>query len=195
MQKERLYNHKYWSPSDGECTLDNPIVWDNLKKYVYAIIKSTPYITKNNFIEAEDVLILVKDELMHMHPTQYGGGKFEPISFLCKKISTQIGREWWKYLKTVMPHEFDRLRSLQKEIRSKARAEGKYKNTESRLNKAQQKKLRSEIAEPYLVQLVYHYLRHNTGIKYSFEEIRAQFPHLIEQKRQEVIKRRIKNAV
>lgn len=106
-----IVSTRYWNEADGVCSLSNPIVFNNLKPYVYFIIKKSPFITKKNFIEAEEVLLSTMDSIKDIPLSDYGSEEYTPIQWLCKKVATQIGREWWKYLKSMQPETYDRLKA------------------------------------------------------------------------------------
>lgn len=69
----------------------------------------------------------------------------------------------------------------------------KYKEAVKRANKTNQQKQREEITDHYILQLVYNNLKYQTGLKYFFEEIRRDYPHLIEKKRNKILSNRAKN--
>jgi len=182
--------YTYYYPEDGECSLDNPIVWQRLETYIYRLVKFTPYITEKHAINATDVLLQVKENLGHLKPFQYGDEHTDPITFLIKKINTQTGREWWRYLKNDRPLEYARLRELSRVSNKDRYHERKRDGYFIESGKKLQKNNRDKINISYLCSLIYHDLRNSTGVKYSFEEIKIQFPYLIEQKRETIIAKR-----
>lgn len=176
----------YYFLEDGECSLNNPIVRKRLANYVYKLIRFTGWIYKKNFIDPEDVFIEVQEEIKDLSPIEYGAKEnTDAITFLIKKINTQVGREWWKYLKVMAPAYYDKLKEQQKHPKN---ISGK-RNTDKKV----QQKMRQELTDSYLIQCVYNNLKYQTGMKYTFDEIRTTFPHLIEQKRDSIMKERNKN--
>lgn len=190
--------YTYYYIEDGECSLDNPIVWKRLLLYVSRVIRFTPWIKVKGFIEPVDILLAVKNEIKHLKPFQYGDENTDAITFLIKKINTQTGREWWKYLKSEQPWEFERLRALQKannKIRySERHFRPEVKKKIDKANKKNQQNNRDALTDHYIIGCVYNNLKHQTGVKYTFDEIRKQFPYLIEQKRESILLRRQKKA-
>lgn len=179
----------YYYIEDGECSLKNPVVFKRLISYVYKVIRFTKWIHKKSFVDAETVLIEVQDELKDLRPFQYGDEKTDAITFLIKKINTQVGREWWKYLKINEPYKYNKLVGMQKTC-SKERA---VTRSQKESNKKMQAKRREDISESYLLMLIQANLRYQTGMKYTFDEIRVQYPNLIEEKRSQIEYRRIKS--
>lgn len=182
-------NIDYWRPEFGECSLNNPIVWKRLRYCVNSVISRTKWIHNKKFVEPDDILLQVQEDIKHLHPSMYGSETYTPIQFLIKKINTQVGRAWWIYLKENEPTRYDHLRSLQRQGSKDWYAKNGYSSQKQNRTKAQQK-IRDNISESYLIQCVYHNLRNKTGMKYTADEIRKLFPDLIQKKRETIIKKR-----
>ncbi len=182
----------YYYLEDGECSLNNPVVWKRLTTYIYKLVRFTPWIHKKSAIDPTEVLMEVQEEIRDMHPSQYGAAeKTDAITFLIHKINTQVGREWWKYLKVNEPHYYNKLIEMQK---YPAGGKRKYKSQQAH-NAKNQKKNCEELKESYLIGCIQHDLKYATGMAFTSDEIRATYPHLIEQKRAAIISKRAKKQL
>lgn len=180
----------YYYIEDGECSLDNPIVWKRLKVYVTRLIRFTGWIKNKSFADPQDILIATKEVLKDIPPIQYGDEHTDAITFLIKAINKQTGREYWKYLKEAQPHEYARLLAMQKVLNKNRTNKAYPRNYDNVKDKGRQQKLRDEVSDHYIMGLVYNNLKYQTGIKYTFDEIRDKYPFLIEKKRAEILKKR-----
>src|SRR6185436_3183319 len=151
-------NYQYYFPEDGECSLNNPIVWKRLCVYIRRTIRFTKWIKNKHFIEANEVLISIAEQLKGIDPATYGSKEMEDaITFLIKKINKQIGREWWKYLKVELPEFFDEMRMTQKIIIKQNREIGKYKYPKT--VKKNQQQYRDDVSDGYILGCVYNNLK------------------------------------
>lgn len=182
----------YYYVEDGECSLDNIIVWKRLSYFIGSYIHFARWIWKKNFSEASEILSNVKENIKDIPVFKYGDAATTPISFLIDKIKKQIGKDWWEYVKTTSPATYDNIQAHKRTSRMQRYANSTDEERIKHANSAKkfQNKYRKDISEPYLVQLVYKDLRQKTGIQYTFKEIRQDYAYLIEQHRERLLKNR-----
>lgn len=174
----------YYKEEDGACCLSNPVVWKSLSEYVGRRIHFCFWINNKSFCEASDILMDVYLETKEIE---------KDITLLIKRINVKIEQAWIVYLKKYDPDYYDWMleyrRNYHKEYAKRPPSE-RVKATKARHNKAQQTKLREEITDDYLLQMIYHDIKNKTGEKLTFDQIRTKHPDKIKQKREDVIKHR-----
>ena len=185
-----LFNRSYYYIEDGECSLNNMIVRKRLRGYIFKTIKRYRWIFKKNFADPEDIFLAVQEDIENINPKDYGNGEVHPITFLTKKIRYWIGKLWEEYYKTSNPAGYKEYLH-----RSKIR-DRNYRSSDAgkACNRRLQKKMRDGISDHYVLQLVYSNLKNQTGVAYTFNEIREQYPYLIKQKKENLLNQRRSRA-